>query len=44
MSVKFRGRASEHSLIPNLNPSPSDKFYVLNGVFLRENEPVLFNF
>ena len=30
-----------HSLIPNLNPSSSDKFIVSNGVCLCKNEPVL---
>ena len=39
--LKFRGRESEHSLIIKLNPFPSDKFYMSNGVFSRENEPVL---
>ena len=39
--LKFRGRESEHSLILNLNPSPNDKFYMSNGIILRENKPVL---
>ena len=39
--LKFWGRESEQSLILNLNPSPSEKFYVSNGVFLRENKPLL---
>ena len=43
-TLKFRGRESEHSFILNSNPYPSDKFYVSNGVFLRENEPVLLKF
>ena len=34
----------EQSLILNLYPPPSETFYVSNGVFLRENEPVLLNF
>ena len=34
----------EQSLILNLNPPPSETFYVSNGVFLRENEPVLLFF
>ena len=42
--LKFRRMKSGHSLIPNLNPSSSDKLYVSNGVFLCKNEPVLLNF
>ena len=37
-------KLGEQSLILNLYPPPSETFYVSNGVFLRENEPVLLNF
>ena len=41
--LKFWGRESAKSLILNLYPYPSETFYVSNGVFLRENGPVLLN-
>ena len=34
--LKFKGMKSGHSLIPNLNPSSSDKFYVSNGFFVQK--------